>query len=55
MALLNSSDYFLSVFSSPSEKDMLVSDQDIQVLYETCASKECTKACFNEVGLLWHS
>lgn len=29
---------------------MLVNDQDIQVLYETCSSKECTKACIKEVG-----
>ena len=42
------------LFSSPSEKDMLVSDQDIQVLYDTCASKECNKAC-SEVGFLWNS
>ncbi|KAJ7384746.1 Tubulin-tyrosine ligase [Desmophyllum pertusum] len=42
-------------YSSPSEKDMLVSDQDIQVLYETCASKECTKACFNENCRLCYS
>jgi len=36
-------------YSSPSEKEMLVSDQDIQVLYETCSSKECTKACIKEI------
>ena len=29
---------------------MLVNDQDVQVLYETCSSKECTKACIKEVG-----
>lgn len=35
-------------YSSPSEKDMLVSDQDIQVLYERCASSECSKSCYDE-------
>ena len=40
--------------SSPSEKDMLVSDHDIQVLYERCASSECSKSCYNEVGGLWY-
>lgn len=35
-------------YSSPSEKDMLVSDQDTQVLYDTCASKECSKDCYSE-------
>ncbi|RMX60861.1 probable tubulin polyglutamylase ttll-15 [Pocillopora verrucosa] len=35
-------------YSSPSEKDMLVSDHDIQVLYERCASSECSKSCYNE-------
>lgn len=29
---------------------MLVNDQDIQVLYETCSSNECTKACNKQVG-----
>lgn len=39
--------------SSPSEKEMLASDQDTQVLYETCASKECSKDCYSEVSFLW--
>lgn len=39
--------------SSPSEKEMLASDQDTQVLYETCASKECSKDCYSEVGFPW--
>ena len=30
---------------------MLVNDQDIQVLYEACSSKDCTKACNKEVGV----
>ena len=38
-------------FSSPSEKEMLVNDQDLQVLYEACSSKDCTKACNKEVGV----
>ena len=29
---------------------MLVNDQDVQVLYEACSSKDCTKACNKEVG-----
>ena len=33
---------------------MLVSDQDIQVLYERCASSECSKSCYDEVGSLWY-
>ena len=32
---------------------MLVSDHDTQVLYETCSSKECSKSCYSEVGVLW--
>lgn len=35
-------------YSSPAEKDMLVSDYDTQVLYEVCASRECSKDCHME-------
>lgn len=49
--IANKRDSFVCFFlSSPSEKDMLVNDQDIQVLYENCSSNECTKACYKEVG-----
>ena len=34
---------------------MLVSDHDTQVLYETCSSKECSRSCYSEVGMLWLS
>lgn len=43
---------FCLFFSSPAEKDMLVSDYDTQVLYEVCASRECSKDCHMEVGFL---
>lgn len=36
-------------YSSPNEKEMLVNDQDIQVLYEACSSKECSKACHKDI------
>ncbi|XP_067028366.1 probable tubulin polyglutamylase ttll-15 isoform X2 [Acropora muricata] len=39
-------------YSSPAEKDMLVSDYDTQVLYQVCASRECSKDCHMEVGFL---
>ncbi|XP_015751228.1 PREDICTED: tubulin polyglutamylase TTLL6-like, partial [Acropora digitifera] len=39
---------FCLFFSSPAEKDMLVSDYDTQVLYEVCASRECSKDCHME-------
>ncbi|KAK2553783.1 putative tubulin polyglutamylase ttll-15 [Acropora cervicornis] len=35
-------------YSSPAEKDMLVSDYDTQVLYEVCASRECSTDCHME-------
>lgn len=35
-------------YSSPAEKDMLVSDHDTQVLDEVCTSKECSRDCYNE-------
>ena len=41
----------LFVLSSPNEREMLVNDQDIQVLYEACSSKECSKACHKDVGV----